>query len=420
MSYSVAVIGGGAAGLLAAIGASEHDAEVILLERGRRLGARLLAPNGGGRSITNAGSTEHLIQSFPGKGRFLCHAFEIFSNRDMLDLLAEEGVLTKEEEGGRILPVSEDPTEVIEALEARVKASGVTVRTQAHVTGIERQEGRVRPGWRGFKIQLADSEPIYVDRVVLCTGENPDLDEDDGRVWAEQFGHTIVPPKSAIVALHTEEDWPARVAGAVLRGVEVIVRAAGKEVTRYKEDVLFTELGLAGPAILKIGEQAVAAQNGCPEPVVIAVRTDSDLQVDDWEARLQMALREHPRQLLKSLVARWWPVSLAEALLEAHSIPPEVMANQVTKAHRRQTAEILDEFRLHLKKDPAPETAMVTRGGVDVSEVDPNTMQSLKTSGLYIAGELLDIDGVNEGYTLQAAYSTGYVAGWAAATEPSE
>ena len=189
-----------------------------------------------------------------------------------------------------------------------------------------------------------------MDRVVLCTGENPDLDEDDGRVWAEQFGHTIVPPKSAIVALHTEEDWPARVAGAVLRGVEVIVRAAGKEVTRYKEDVLFTELGLAGPAILKIGEQAVAAQNGCPEPVVIAVRTDSDLQVDDWEARLQMALREHPRQLLKSLVARWWPVSLAEALLEAHSIPPEVMANQVTKAHRRQTAEILDEFRLHLKK----------------------------------------------------------------------
>ena len=110
-----------------------------------------------------------------------------------------------------------------------MKASGVTVRTQAHVTGIERQEGRVRPGWRGFKIQLADSEPIYVDRVVLCTGENPDLDEDDGRVWAEQFGHTIVPPKSAIVALHTEEDCTGY--GQCCEGLRCR-QGSGKEVTR--------------------------------------------------------------------------------------------------------------------------------------------------------------------------------------------
>ncbi|MGI6609702.1 MAG: NAD(P)/FAD-dependent oxidoreductase [Limnochordia bacterium] len=420
MSYSIAVIGGGAAGLLAAIAAGEHKADVTLLERRKQLGTRLFAPNDGRCSITNTGSIEHLVQSFPGNGPFLCRAFEAFSNRDILDLLAEEGVLTKEEDRGRILPVSEDTADVLEALEGRARASGVTIRTQARITGIDRKDGLVRPGWRGFTVYLENASAMHVDRVILCTGENPGPDDENGHAWAEQFGHTVVQPKSAIVALQTEEDWPARAQGAALRGVEVVVRAADKEVARYKEDVLFTHLGLAGPAILKIAEQAVAAQETCPDQVVIGVRTDSDLRAEDWEARLQMALREHPRQLLKSLVARWWPASLAEVLLEVHCIPPEVMANQVTKVHRRETAEILDEFQLHLKKDRAPETAMVTTGGVDISEVDPNSMQSLRTSGLYIAGELLDVDGVNEGYTLQGAYSTGYVAGRAAATDPGE
>ncbi len=135
----------------------------------------------------------------------------------------------------------------------------------------------------------------------------------------------------------------------------------------------------------------------------------------DWEARLQMALREHPRQLLKSLVARWWPASLAEVLLEVHNVPPEVMANQVTKVHRRQTAELLNEFTLHLKKARPLETAMVTAGGVAVSEIEPQTMESRKMPGLYFAGEILDIDGISGGYNLQGAYSTGFVAGRAAA-----
>lgn len=419
MSYSIAVIGGGAAGLLAAIAAGEHEAEVTLLERSKHLGTKLLMSDDDRYCITNAGDIEHLVQSFPGNGRFLRYAFEVFSNRDILDLLAEEGVLTKEGDKGRIVPVSDDAYDVIEALERRARSYGTQILTQTSVAGISKKEGPVGEGWRGFTISLEGGRELAVDRVILCTGESLNLEDNDGYGWAEQFGHTIVPPKSAIVALETEEEWPARVPGVALRGVEVVVSVQDEEIARYREDVLFTHFGLSGPAILKIGQQAVAAQEKAvsAEAVTIRLHTDPDLRVDDWEARLQMALREHPRQLLKSLVARWWPVSLAEVLLEMHDIPSEVMANQVTKVHRRQTAELLYEFQLHLRKDRSPETAMITAGGVDVTEVDSYSMESLRSDGLYIAGGMLDVNGVNDGYNLQGAYSTGYVAGRAAATD---
>jgi hypothetical protein len=265
---------------------------------------------------------------------------------------------------------------------------------------------------------VAVEAPSLWDRV---RGRGVEIAIVDSGIWAQEFGHTIVPPRSATVALGTEEEWPSRVEGVTLRGVEVVVRAAEKVVARYKEDVLFTRFGLSGPAILNVSQQAMETQEQYPDSVIVGVRTDPDLRTEDWEARLQMALRENPRQLLKSLVARWWPVSLAEVLLEVHDIPPEVMANQVTKMHRHQTAELLDEFRLHLKPAHPMATAKVTTGGVDLRDIDPCSMQSLVVSGLFIAGQLLDIDGVSDGYDLQGAYSTGYLAGRAAATrEPEE
>jgi predicted Rossmann fold flavoprotein len=423
LPYHVVIIGGGAAGLLAAIAAAESGAEVTLLERNRQLGTKLLMSGGGRCNITNAGSIEHLVQSFPSNGRFLYSAFQAFSNRDMLDLLAEEGVLTKEEDRGRIFPVSGDARDVLAALERRAKGLGVQIRLNTLVTQITKKPGLVAPGWQGFILQTEGGENVIADRIVLCTGGATypvTGTTGDGYVWVRQFGHTVVKPRPAIVALETVEDWPQRVQGVALRGVEVLVYINNKVIMRYHEDVLFTHFGVSGPAILNVSHHAVQALEQHPGKVELGIRTDIDLRADDWEARLQMALREHPRQLLKSLVARWWPASLAEVLLEVHGIPPDVMANQVTRLHRSQTAELLDEFRLTLKQARPMETAMVTAGGVDVKEVDPRSMRSLKTSGLYIAGELLDVDGVSGGYNLQSAYSTGYVAGKSAATDAAE
>jgi predicted Rossmann fold flavoprotein len=261
-----------------------------------------------------------------------------------------------------------------------------------------------------FHLKLANGEDITADRLIVCSGSTG-----DGYKWAKKFGHAVISARPDMVALETEEEWPARVQGVTLKRAEVVLYANEKIISRYTEDVLFTHFGLSGPAILNISNQAVDALSEGVGPVRIGIRTDSDLNTDDWEARLQMALREHPRQLLKSLVARWWPVSLAEVLLEVNGLPPEVMANQVTKQHRRQTAELLDEFILILSKAHPTETAMVTTGGVCVDEVDPQTMQSRKTPGLYFAGGILDIDGISSSYNLQGAYSTGFVAGRSAA-----
>ncbi|HHT27703.1 MAG TPA: NAD(P)/FAD-dependent oxidoreductase [Firmicutes bacterium] len=423
MPYHVVIVGGGPAGLLAAIAAAQHGAEVTLLERNNQLGTKLLMSGGGRCNITNAGSIDHLVQSFPSNGRFLYSAFQAFSNRDMLDLLAEEGVLTKEEDRGRIFPVSGDARDVLAALERRAVGLGVRICLNTRVAQIVKKPGLVAPGWQGFSLRTEDGTEYLADRIVLCTGgvTYPSTGSTgDGYAWVKQFGHTMVKPRPAVVALETVEDWPQRVQGVALRGAEVLVYVNNKVVTRYHEDVLFTHFGVSGPAILNVSHHAVQALEQHPGEVELGIRTDSDLRVDDWEARLQMALREHPRQLLKSLVARWWPASLAEALLEVHGIPPEVMANQVTRHHRSRTAELLDEFRLTLKQARPMESAMVTAGGVDVKEIDPRSMRSLKTVGLYIAGELLDVDGVSGGYNLQSAYSTGFVAGKSAATDPAE
>lgn len=403
MSISIVVVGGGAAGLLASISAAEHGAHVTLLERNNKLGMKMLMSEGERCNITNSGDVDHLVQSFADNGEFLYHAFTSFGSRDILDLLAEEGVLTREEERGRVFPVSDDAQDVVDALERRAKARGVSIRLATRVTDLTKDGD-------AFHLKLANGEDITADRLIVCSGSTG-----DGYKWAKKFGHAVISARPDMVALETEEEWPARVQGVTLKRAEVVLYANEKIISRYTEDVLFTHFGLSGPAILNISNQAVDALSEGVGPVRIGIRTDSDLNTDDWEARLQMALREHPRQLLKSLVARWWPVSLAEVLLEVNGLPPEVMANQVTKQHRRQTAELLDEFILILSKAHPTETAMVTTGGVCVDEVDPQTMQSRKTPGLYFAGGILDIDGISSSYNLQGAYSTGFVAGRSAA-----
>jgi predicted Rossmann fold flavoprotein len=403
LSISIVVVGGGAAGLLASISAAEHGAHVTLLERNNKLGMKMLMSEGERCNITNSGDVDHLVQSFADNGEFLYHAFTSFGSRDILDLLAEEGVLTREEERGRVFPVSDDAQDVVDALERRAKARGVSIRLATRVTDLAKDGD-------AFHLKLANGEDITADRLIVCSGSTG-----DGYKWAKKFGHAVISARPDMVALETEEEWPARVQGVTLKRAEVVLYANEKILSRYTEDVLFTHFGLSGPAILNISNQAVDALSEGVGPVRIGIRTDSDLNTDDWEARLQMALREHPRQLLKSLVARWWPVSLAEVLLEVNGLPPEVMANQVTKQHRRQTAELLDEFILILSKAHPTETAMVTTGGVCVDEVDPQTMQSRKTPGLYFAGGILDIDGISSSYNLQGAYSTGFVAGRSAA-----
>lgn len=412
MHTPIAIIGGGAAGLLAAIAAASHGSRVTLLERNAKVGIKVLMSGGGRCNITNTGDVQHLVQSFPGNGRFLYSAFSAFTNDDIIAMLAQAGVATHVEDRGRVFPTSGKARDVVGALEKTAQDLGVDIRTSHTVTAIDRDEsGR-------FAITVAARPRLTADRVIIATGgvTYPTAGTTgDGYTWAKRLGHTIVRPRPAIVALETRETWPAELKGVALRDVWVIVRAAGKVWAREPGDVLFTHFGLSGPAVLNASHQAVLAGEQHPGAVELAVRLDRDTPTEAWEQRLTEALQANPRQRLKTVLHRWWPAAVAPVVLPAAGIDPEKTGAQVTKPERRAVAALLHELVLHLRKPRPLETAMVTAGGVDVREVNPKTMGSRIVPGLYLAGEVLDIDGISGGYNLQGAYSTGWLAGRSAA-----
>lgn len=412
MDTDIAIIGGGGAGLLAAIAAAAHGGRPALLERNDRLGLKVLMSGGGRCNITNTGDVPHLVRSFPGNGRFLYSAFSAFSNDDIIALLAEEGVPTHVEDRGRVFPDSGSARDVVAALEQRARRLGTAIRTGARVTAVEREaDGR-------FTAVLGDGRRVTARRLIITTGgvTYPTAGTTgDGYVWARQFGHTIRPPRPAIVALETAEGWPADLRGVALRDAWVLVRAGGRVWAREPGDLLFTHFGLSGPAVLNASHQAVLALEQHPGAVELALRLERDTTAEQWAERLDGALRERPRQLLRTVLHRWWPAALPPVLLPLAGADPDQEAAHVPRPARRAVAGLLHELVLHPSRPRPLDQAMVTAGGVDVCEVSPKTMGSRLVPGLYFAGEVLDVDGISGGYNLQGAYSTGWVAGRSAA-----
>ncbi|MHB9146108.1 MAG: BaiN/RdsA family NAD(P)/FAD-dependent oxidoreductase [Symbiobacteriia bacterium] len=426
---TVLIIGGGAAGLLAAIAAAEHGARVTLLERNPEPGIKVLMSGGGRCNVTNTGDVPHLVASFPGNGRFLYSAFATFGNDEVVGLLAQEGIGTHVEDRGRVFPNSGQARDVVGALLRRAQRLGVTALTNRRVTSVSRGRGSgfiVRGksvSGRGRSAHEVGQEQTWTaDRLIICTGgvSYPSSGSTgDGYSWARQFGHRVVPPQPAIVALETREAWPARVRGVALQDVALEVRAGGRSRGSFRGDILFTHFGLSGPAALNASHQAVlaaaAAQPGVR--VELAIRLEPDTPMAAWDERLQDAARAHPRQLLRNILSQWWPASLAEVLQDRAGVPQEREAAHLTRPEREALARLLHELVLTLKKPRPIAEAMVTAGGVDVREVNPKTMASRLVPGLYFAGEVLDVDGISGGYNLQAAYSTGWLAGRSAAVE---
>lgn len=405
------IVGGGAAGLTAAIACARAGVPPLLLERNAKLGIKILMSGGGRCNVTNTGDVHHLVGAFPRNGRFLYGAFTRFTNDDVRHLLAEEGVATKVEDRGRVFPVADTARSVVAALERAAKKSGARILTKASVESVHPLED-------GYALRTEDGSSFAARCLIITVGgvSYPTSGtRGDGFRWAAELGHRIVPLRPAIVALETVEQWPAKVQGVALRGVGVYVHAHGRVWDQYKEDVLFTHFGLSGPAVLNVSHQAVQASEAHPGGVVIGIRIDPAAKIDTWQERLHSRIHENPKRLLKNLFEGWWPASLAGVLLDELGLDPHSQVAQLPKPARHRLAELLWELRLTLKRSRPIEQAMVTSGGVDVREIDPKSMASRLRKGLYFAGEILDVDGVSGGYNLQAAYSTGWVAGESAA-----
>ncbi|MGA9348379.1 MAG: NAD(P)/FAD-dependent oxidoreductase [Anaerolineae bacterium] len=414
----VIVVGGGAAGLMAAGQAAELGAETLLLEKMNRPGRKLRIAGKGRCNLTNVASLSEFITHFGPNGRFLRQAFSRFSNSDLVAFFEELGVHTVTERGGRVFPASSQAQDVVEALVQWVGERGVTLRSRSPVERLLVEEGRV-VGVQVSRNQVFGEESGFysADAVIVATGgaSYPATGSTgDGYRLAQAGGHTIVPIRPALVPLETAGDIAPRLQGLSLRNVTVRVWVNGKKQTEAFGEMLFTHFGVSGPIILSLSRRVVDALR-LSQRVILSIDLKPALDEGKLDARLLRDLDAHGKQQFHTLLKELLPRKLIPVCLDLTGIPSDKMAHQITSEERQRLRTWLKDFRLEVTGHRPFTEAIITAGGVDTREVDPRTMASRLVEGLYFAGEVLDVDADTGGYNLQAAFSTGWLAGRSAA-----
>lgn len=408
MTSDIIVIGGGAAGCLAALTAARLGASVTLLERNQKLGRKLYITGKGRCNVTNDCGADEVLKNIPHNSRFLTSAVTRFPPAAVKELFTGLGVSLKTERGNRVFPSSDKAADIIDALLMglrRARADIVEERAEAilvedgRVTGVKTERGR-----HSCKaVILATGGVSYP-----LTGSTG-----DGYSMAEALGHTIIPPKPSLVPLVAEQAFCAKMQGLSLKNVAVKVKnSKSKVVFQEQGEMLFTHFGLSGPLIL-----SASAHMRDYEKERYSVLIDMKPALDEktLDARLLREFSENPNRDFHNVLDGLVPRLMVPVLLELTGIPGETKVNSVTKEQRRRLLELLKGLRVDIRGPRPVEEAVVTSGGVKVTEADPKTMMSKLVSGLYFAGELLDVDAYTGGFNLQIAWSTGHAAGEAAA-----
>jgi predicted Rossmann fold flavoprotein len=399
----VVVVGGGAAGLLAAGRAAECGAEVTVIERGPILARKLRISGKGRGNITNTAEMKDFIAAFGDNGKFLYGAFSRFFRDDLLQLLKRLGVGTKVERGGRVFPTSDKAEDVAAALEKWIFRLGVTTKYNTRVKEILVEDGRA-VGVNTY------SGPILADKVILTTGGTsyPKTGSTgDGYTMAAAVGHAVIPPRPSLSALVAEEKWGKRLQGLSLRNVKATLRLADKKIAEEFGEMVFTHFGVSGPIILTLSRHAPEALK--QGQVTLSINLKPALTEDQLDQRLirDFTQKKHFTNYLPDLLPR----SLIPVFVELTGIPGDTPVHKITAAQRKVIVSLLRDFRLTIRDARPVDEAIVTAGGVSIREIDPRTMESKLVKGLYFAGEVIDIDAITGGYNLQAAFSTGWVAG---------
>ncbi len=412
--FQVIVVGAGPAGLMAAGRAAELGATVALIEKNPRPGVKLSITGKGRCNLTNIAPLEDFLSHFGRNGPFLRQAFFRFFSEDLLRHLDHLGVRTVRERGGRVFPSSEQASDIVDALLRWIHRSGVTIRSRAKATRLKARSGELS----AVEIEGPDGpETIAADVVILATGgmSYPGTGSTgDGYGLAESFGHTIVPVRAALVPLETAGGIAEKLQGASLKNVQVSVVVDGKRETGQFGEMLFTHFGLSGPAVLSLSRHVVDALR-TKKRTFLSIDLKPALDEKKLDARLLRDIREHPGLHAKNLLKQLLPQKLIPVCLDMTAIDPGRPANQISALERKRLLKWLKDFSLQVRAPRPISEAIVTAGGVHLKEINPRTMESLKVRGLYFAGEILDLDADTGGYNLQAAFSTGWTAGEAAA-----
>ncbi len=408
----VIVIGGGTSGLMASVSAAMHGAEVVLLEKNPTLGKKLLHTGGTRCNVTNRRTPEEIVKHIPGNGRFLYSAFSQFDNQDIIQFFESRGVRLKEEDHGRMFPVTDSAKTILETFIQEIKKLGVQVRTNVKVKTIRVSDGAVRV------VELDNGEQLEADAVILATGGKsyPKTGSTgDGYGIAKVAGHTITPLFATEVPLTSGEEFikKGELRALSLRNVALsVLNGKGKPVVTHQMDMIFTHFGVSGPAVLRCSSfvHQVQQKDNVKE-VTMSLNIQPDLTKQELLDKWQEWKENSPQKTVKTPLKEWMPERYAEFLLQQIGLSSQKVIGKMTDQEVQQLLNSIQDFRFTVNGSLPIEKGFVTGGGVQLKEVDPKTLESKITQGVYFCGELLDIHGYTGGYNITAAFVTGYVAG---------
>ncbi|MGP1585106.1 MAG: NAD(P)/FAD-dependent oxidoreductase [Schwartzia sp. (in: firmicutes)] len=393
--------------MMAAIGAAENGGQVTLLEKMDRVGRKLRITGKGRCNITNIAEVPDIIRHIPGNGIFLSSALRAFDNQDVIRFFETCGVATKVERGGRVFPASDHAEDVVGALTASLAARGVELRCHAPVKALLTAQGKVAG------VRLKSGEEIRADAVILATGgaSYPGTGSTgDGAEMAAAVGHHIVPLQPALVPLEVEEDWAKELTGLSLRNVTLGLTVDGDLQEEAFGEMLFTHFGVSGPIVLTLSRKAaMALREGAFVELLLNLKPA--LTPEQLEKRVQRDFAAQQKKAAKNGLRDLLPARLIPPILDLAYLPSEKPIHQITREERRRLTALLQRVPLTVLRTRPLAEAIVTMGGVETREIHPKTMESKVCPGLFIAGEVADIDGFTGGYNLQAAFSMGAAAG---------
>lgn len=406
----ILIIGGGAAGMAAAAFLGEHGHKVHVFEKNEKLGKKLFITGKGRCNLTNSCDEETFFQSVVSNEKFLYSAFRGFSNEDAIAYFEKLGLSLKEERGGRIFPQSDHSSDVIKVLEQRMKELDVKIHLKSQVKDLLLQEtGEGQKKVTG--ILLENGQEIPGDKVIVATGGmsyQATGSTGDGYEFAKHAGHKIITLRSALVPMETKEEYVPRMQGLALKNVRFTVKDGKKVLYQDFGELLFTHFGISGPLVLTASSYIGKKLEKKELQGIIDLK--AALTEEQLDARLLREFETGKNKQFKNVVSGMFPSKLFPVILELGKIPPEKKVNEITKAQRMEFLRVVKNFPVTITGLRGFREAIVTQGGVKTGEINPKTMESKKTEGLYFVGEVLDLDAVTGGFNLQIAWSTAKAA----------
>ena len=410
----VIVVGGGPAGMMAAISSAENGNDVVILEKMQSLGRKLLITGKGRCNITSSVDIDEFIKNTPGNGMFLYSVYKQFTNQDIIELLREEGLEVKEERGNRIFPVTDKSIDVLKCFTKRIKKLKIKVEYETKVEEILVEDNRVIG-------VIANGKTIKTDKVILATGGKSyplTGSTGDGYELARKLGHTITEIKPSLVSLECyDKEMYKKLQGLSLRNVNIQIKDIENNKVIYEDfgEMLFTHFGVSGPTILSSSAHLVRYKNIEEKiknkKVILNIDFKPALSEEKLDERILRDFNKQKNKEFKNSLGELLPNKLIETIIEKSNINPIKKVNEITKEERKNLVKLLKKYKLEISKFRPIEEAIITSGGIKIKEINPKTMESKIIKGLYFAGEIIDVDSYTGGFNLQIAYSTGYVAG---------